>query len=98
MIPADFHFALNFFKAQLGPAVYMYIRVASFRSRKKRDARSCPVTRIVFSAAFSAEYDDSLVELCVEAGGRGNRCKREDRLINSPCPLPVTLARVSLVS
>lgn len=28
--------------------------------------------------------------------GKSAKWKRENRLINSPCPLPVTLARVSL--
>lgn len=46
---------------------------------KKRDARLCQVTRIVFLVALSAEDDDSLIEFCgrerqqVEAGGPINK-------------------------
>jgi len=58
-------------------------------------------SRLVFPAPFFAEDNDNLVEgQGKKTRGKrekGNRWKREDRLINSPCPLPITLARVSLV-
>lgn len=46
---------------------------------------SCQVTRIVFPATFSAEDDDSLVELCT--GGQGERNGREERQMEAGEPI-----------